>query len=89
MEALQRSVQTAFGDNTARDISLIYISTHSVRLSDAPGDFALLLSDGDTEVVLTKEELLSLLGDIRGTVILIPDSCNSGFLIGKGLDNPV
>lgn len=74
------------GDSEENDLTLIYLATHSVKAPGLSGR-AFLLSDGKTEGLLTAEELFDLLSGIKGKIWIIADSCNSGFLISKGMDD--
>lgn len=77
------TVDETFMAADADDISLIYISTHGIQGQTAD-DSGLLLSNGESEELLTIPTLESILRDVPGTKLLILDFCNSGMFIGKG-----
>ncbi len=87
VEAFAEAVRSAFESAGEEDVSLLYISTHGVY--DESGVDVLsgvLLSDGEEETLLGAAALQEILGTIPGKKVLILDACNSGALIGKGLN---
>ena len=85
-EAFEEAVLAAFGNSGESDTSVLYLSTHGIfheNVSNA--DAGLLLSDGQTETLLTGGELQRILDQVAGKKIVILDACNSGAIIGKGL----
>ena len=78
----------AFRGAVENDISLLYLSTHGLRV-DGSNDFFALMSDGETESLLSGAQIHSALRDIPGKKILILDACYSGAAIRKGLDTPL
>lgn len=84
--AFRLLVRNSFQDAKENDISLFYISTHGDYRDDVEGRFRLLLSDGQQEYALTMAVLHSALAEIRGTKVLIIDTCNSGMLLNKGTE---
>lgn len=89
VEAFGEAVLNAFQSAGSGDISLLYISTHGVYGGETEGaaESGLLLSDGQTEALLTAPELEHILSQIPGTKMVILDACNSGAVIGKGLSS--
>jgi len=86
VDAFEEAVVGAFSSGGDQDISLLYISTHGVfeeGVSNA--EAGLLLSDGETEALLTAPDLQRILDRIPGKKVVILDACNSGAIIGKGL----
>lgn len=79
-------VLSSFQDSRDNDISFIYISTHGDYREDVEGRFRLLLSDGQQEYVLTMPVLHDVLEGIKGTKVLLIDTCNSGMLLNKGTE---
>lgn len=85
--AFARAASEAYRGARAEDIALFYISSHGVyQAGGAASSFGILLSDGTQEYVLGAADLYAALAPIPGTKFLIIDTCNSGALIGKGLD---
>ena len=85
-EALSDAVKRAYAGAKDGDISLFYISTHGVYDSAMHlGNCALALSDGETEELVSAEQLKAILDTVPGTKVLILDACNAGAMIGKGL----
>ena len=85
-EAFEEAVKAAFLTAAENDTCLLYISTHGVfeeNVSNA--DAGLLLSDGQTESLLTGADLQRILDQVPGKKVVILDACNSGAIIGKGL----
>jgi len=76
-------IAQTFAQADENDVSLLYICTHGLfdRITFEP---ALVLSDGDTEDVLTAPMLRSALDAVSGQKVIILDACNSGAFIGKG-----
>ena len=86
VEGFEEAVLAAFQSSTENDTSVLYLSTHGVfeeHVSNA--DAGLLLSDGESEALLTGEALQRILDQVPGKKIVILDACNSGAIIGKGL----
>lgn len=82
-----RRAAAAFAGASEWDISFFYIATHGVYEEGAPAaTFRMLLSDGQSEYQLTSLDLYQALSVIPGAKVLVIDTCNSGALIGKGLD---
>ncbi len=79
------AVTETFMAADAGDISLLYISTHGIPSADGVAASGLLLSDGETEELLTVAALEHILNSVPGTKVLILDFCNSGMFIGKGI----
>ena len=69
-------IRTTFGDATAQDVSLFYITCHG---SYTGGMSFLELSDGST---LSARDLERELRRVPGTVIVLIDCCGSGGAIG-------
>ena len=89
IDAFRAAVSGVFSGAQAGDISLIYISTHGLyNPARSSLTASLLLSDGLTEEELTAADLSDILSPIPGVKVLIIDACNSGALIGKGLNDP-
>ena len=89
VEAFEDAVLNTFDSAGDGDISLLYISTHGVYGGEDGGaDSGLILSDGQTEALLTAASLERVLSRIPGTKTVILDACNSGAVIGKGLSAP-
>ncbi len=89
-ESLAYSIEWAFRDAKAGDISLLYLCTHG-RFdtgTNNPGG-ELLLSDGSLEGSVTPQELNAMLDEVAGTKVLLVDACNSGVLVGKGISPDV
>lgn len=84
-QQLTELIQRVFGGAEAGDVSYLYISTHGLYDPENGVEPALLLSDGQTENLLTPEELEAAFDGISGTKVLILDACNSGAFIGKGM----
>ena len=85
-EAFEDAVLNTFSSARSGDISLLYISTHGVYSEDGGAEQSgLLLSDGQTETLLTAPKLEHALSQVPGTKMVILDACNSGAVIGKGL----
>ena len=82
-EALARSIEHALGSAKDGDLSILYLCTHGISSSD-DGQTYLLLSDGETETLLTGDNLGDMLGGIAGEKLLILDACFSGAMIGRG-----
>lgn len=88
-EGLKRAVSEAFGDAGENDISVFYISTHGLYTTSRSNlTAALLLSDGEKEEAVDALALEDIFAPIKGTKVLILDSCNAAALIGKGLSDP-
>ena len=85
VQQLTELIQRVFGGAEAGDVSYLYISTHGLYDPENGVEPALLLSDGQTENLLTPEELEAAFDGISGTKVLILDACNSGAFIGKGM----
>jgi len=77
------AVKDAFAEAQENDVSLMYICTHGLydRITFEP---SLVMSNGDTEDVLTAHALRAALDQVPGEKVLILDACNSGAFIGKG-----
>lgn len=87
IEQLQEAIDRAFGDATAQDVSFFYIATHGNYRPEYPGTQATLsLSDGRVEATFSSTTLRDMLDRIPGTKVVFVDACNSGALIGKGVD---
>jgi hypothetical protein len=78
----------AFRGAREGDVSLLYLSTHGLRM-EGSDDFFALMSDGETESLLSGEDIYIALKDIPGKKVLILDACYSGAAIRKGLDTPL
>lgn len=79
-------VRSAFSGAKKDDISFFYITTHGVyQEGRAPMEFAMVLSDGHTEFLLTAEALYKALKNVPGTKVLVIDTCNSGAVIDRGM----
>ena len=86
VEAFEEAVRAAFQNSAAADTSVLYLSTHGVfEDSVSNAEAGLLLSDGQTESLLTGKELERILDQVPGKKVVILDACNSGAIIGKGL----
>lgn len=86
VEAFEEAVRAAFQNSAEADTSVLYLSTHGIfedHVSNA--DAGLLLSDGQTESLLTGKDLQRILDQVPGKKVVILDACNSGAIIGKGL----
>ncbi len=86
VEAFEDAVRAAFQNSAEADTSVLYLSTHGVfeeNVSNA--DAGLLLSNGETESLLTGKDLQRILDQVAGKKVVILDACNSGAIIGKGL----
>ena len=86
VEAFEEAVWAAFQNSAEADTSVLYLSTHGIfedHVSNA--DAGLLLSDGQTESLLTGKDLQRILDQVPGKKVVILDACNSGAIIGKGL----
>ncbi len=88
VDAFEEAVINTFRSAKDKDISLIYISTHGVY-SETGGDSGsgLILSDGQSEALLTAPDLERILSRLPGIKMVILDACNSGAVIGKGLSS--
>ena len=87
VSAFEDAVMNAFQSARDQDISLLYISAHGVWKDGGDNAQAgLLLSDGQEEALLTAQELQRILDQVPGEKVVILDACNSGAVIGKGLD---
>ncbi len=85
VDDFELTVTETFMAADADDVSLIYISTHGILSENGLDASGLLLSDGETEELLTVAALESILKDVAGIKVLILDFCNSGLFIGKGI----
>lgn len=85
VEAFESAVTETFMASGEDDISVLYISTHGIPSENGLDESGLLLSDGETEELLTVAALENILNDIPGMKVLILDFCNSGMFIGKGV----
>ena len=86
VEAFEDAVRAAFQNSAEADTSVLYLSTHGAfeeNVSNA--DAGLLLSNGETESLLTGKDLQRILDQVPGKKVVILDACNSGAIIGKGL----
>lgn len=84
---LRQAIQNAFADATEDDVSLFYIATHGNFRSDYPdAQPTLSLSDGKTETNFAGAKLQEMLSAIPGTKLVFIDACNSGAMIGKGVN---
>ena len=85
-EAFEEAVLSSFQNAEARDISVLYISTHGLfGEGESTDQAALLLSDGEQEARLDAATLQRVLDQIPGTKLVILDACNAGAVIGKGV----
>ncbi len=89
VSAFGEAVASALGSAGPDDISLLYIVTHGVPLEeDGQPSAGLLLSDGQTEEVLSARMLRGALSGVPGMKVVILDACNSGAVIGRGMPGP-
>ena len=85
-ESFAALVGRSFSGAKEGDVSLFYISTHGLYEEGMPAmEFAMLLSDGQSEYRLSAKALFQALEPVAGMKILIIDTCNSGALIDRGL----
>ncbi len=85
-ERLRALAEEAFAGTGPDDVCCFYISTHGLwEEGMAPGEFAMLLSDGLQETRLTAAELKAILDPYGGRKFLILDACHSGAVLGKGI----
>lgn len=85
-EAFEALALRAYAGAKAQDISVFYISTHGLLPEGGgPMDYAMLLSDGETEFALRATQLHQVLEKVPGQKLLIIDTCNAGALINRGM----
>ena len=84
-DALREALTDAFADADEDDLSILYLCTHGVLSSADDGLVYLLLGDGQTESLLSADDLYTLIRDIQGEKLLILDACHSGAWIGRGM----
>lgn len=86
LEGFAALVDSAFDGAADQDVSLFYISTHGILpAGGGPMDYAMLLSDGQREHLLSTGELHQVLSRVKGRKLLIIDTCNAGALIHRGM----
>lgn len=86
-QAFSDLVQAAYQGATQDDISLFYLSTHGIQM-EGNEDFYALLSDGQTETLLSGADIHETLSAVPGKKIVILDACYSGAAINKGMNTP-
>lgn len=86
-DGLGQAISEAFSEAGDGDLSIFYICTHGIDRTDRMPPH-LLLSDGSAETVLEADTLFRFFSDIRGEVLVMIDSCHSGALIGRGVNEP-
>ena len=82
-QALDAAISDAFSGATEEDLSILYLCTHGVLSSSDDQTAYLLLGDGQTESMLTGDQLYDMIAGIQGEKLLILDACYSGALIGR------
>lgn len=82
-QALDAAIADAFSGATEEDLSILYLCTHGVLSSSDDQTAYLLLGDGQTESMLTGDQLYDMIAGIQGEKLLILDACYSGALIGR------
>ena len=82
-QSLDAAIADAFSGATEEDLSILYLCTHGVLSSSDDQTAYLLLGDGQTESMLTGEQLYGMIAGIQGEKLLILDACYSGALIGR------
>lgn len=76
--SLSLRIQEAFGEATAKDVSLLYCFGHGRENTGA-----LVFQNGGA---ISPAQLRLALDQVRGTKIVIIEACHSGYMIGKGME---
>ena len=81
------SITSTFAGATDQDVSLFYFSGHGITSGNYAGALAPADYNGYANMLITAPQLADALNQVRGTVIVILDSCGSGALIyARGAD---